>query len=308
MEFFFLGTGAGTPSRQRNVTAIALQLFEERGVFWLFDCGEGTQHQILHSHLKLSKLEKIFISHLHGDHIYGLPGLLTSRSHQGATMPLTIYGPAGIRNYVTTCLTLSQAKLNYELHIVEIDEGQQVFSDHQLTVYAAQVEHRITCYGYRITEADRPGRLKAELLQQMGVPPGPLYAQIKSGNDVVLPDGRTLAAADFVEPAIRGRVVVIMGDTRMCDAVRELSQGADVLVHEATFLDELNHLAYEYYHTTALQAATLAAQCNVGQLIMTHISTRYQSSDVESILTEARQVHENSYVASDFSSFLVNRK
>lgn len=302
VEVLFLGTGAGTPSRDRNVTAISLNLFQERGVFWLFDCGEGTQHQILRTHLKLSKCEKIFITHLHGDHIYGLPGLLTSRSHQGALSPLTIYGPPGIRSYIETSLNVSQAKLNYELQCVEYEAGI-IYADEQFTIETALLEHRMPSHGFRITEADKPGRLNAELLQQQGIRPGPIYGRIKQGEDVTLPDGRVLRASEYVEPPKRGRIVTILGDTRKCQAAQQLAQRADLLVHEATFAADLQHLAYEYYHSTTVDAAEIARGSGVNALILTHISTRYQVQDLQKLLHEAQAIHANTALAHDLAMF-----
>lgn len=307
MDVYFLGTGAGTPSRERNVSSLSLNLFAERGVFWLFDCGEGTQHQLLNSPLKLSKCEKIFITHLHGDHIYGLPGLLTSRSHQGATLALTLYGPKGLRSFVEGCLSVSQAQLNYDLTYVEYSEGV-IFSDEQFTVEAALLEHRIDSYGFRITERDKPGRLKAEQLEAIGVKPGPIYSKIKAGHNMTLEDGRVIKAADYLAPPQPGRVIAIIGDTRRCEAAEKLAQHADLLVHEATFGEEYKHLAYEYYHSTTVDAATIAKNNRVNKLIMTHISTRYQSSDSERLLLEARNIHANTFLAKDFTSFIVPRQ
>lgn len=307
VEIYFLGTGAGRPSRERNVTSISLKLFDERGSFWLFDCGEGTQHQILNSTLKLSKLEKLFITHLHGDHIYGLPGILTTRSHEGATDPITIYGPPGIRDFVEVCLSVSQAHLDYPLRIEEIEEGI-VFKDEQFSVEAALVEHRIESFGYRIVEHDKRGRLQFEKLQEKGISPGPIYAQIKKGIDVKLDNGEMLSASDYIGPAYPGRIVVIMGDTRICETSRNLSQDADVLVHEATFSGELKALAHQYFHTTASDIAQMSKECGVKALIMTHISSRYNGKEAETLQDEARQIHTNSYLASDHWSYYVSRK
>jgi ribonuclease Z len=307
LEIYFLGTGAGMPSRDRNVTSIALKLFEERGTFWLFDCGEGTQHQILRSPLKLSKLEKVFITHLHGDHLYGLPGLLTSRSHQGVTTPLTLYGPKGIRNFVQSALSVSQAHLDYELTIEEINEGR-IFQDHQFIVEVAKVDHRVDSFGYRLTEQEQAGRLRVELLNEKGVSPGPVYAEIKRGIDVTLDNGELLKAADYMEEPTPGRIVAIVGDTRICESSKKLAENADVLVHEATFAGDLKDLAYQYYHTTSIEIAELAKECGVSALIMTHLSARYDAKGADQLLNEARQIFPNSYVAKDFWSHVVPRK
>ncbi len=304
MDLYFLGTGAGMPSKERNVTSIALRLYEERGTFWLFDCGEGTQHQIMRSSLKLSKLEYIFITHLHGDHIYGLPGLLSSRSNQGGDTPVTLFGPSGLKQFIDYALAISQTHLTYELKVVEIAEGI-VFADDQFEVRAAEVEHRIASFGYRVRESDRPGRLDEAKLRTLGVPAGPLYGKLKRGEDVALPDGRTLCGADYVGAPILGRTVVVMGDTRRCAAAVELARGADVLVHEATFASELGELAQLYYHTTAAGAAGVALEANVSSLILTHISSRYSSDGGQALLEEARSIFPRTELAFDQSCYPV---
>lgn len=152
MEFVFLGTGAGVPSKGRNVSAIALQLLEERGQTWLFDCGEATQHQILHTSVRPRRIEKIFITHLHGDHIFGLPGLLGSRSFQGGTTPLTVYGPKGIKQFIEVALSVSTTHVKYPLEVVEITEEGTVFEDNEFYVETKRLSHGIECFGYRIVE------------------------------------------------------------------------------------------------------------------------------------------------------------
>jgi ribonuclease Z len=307
VDLYFLGTGAGMPSGERNVTSIALRLFEERGTFWLFDCGEGTQHQILKSPLKPGKLEKLFVTHLHGDHIYGIPGLLTSRSYQGGETPLTIYGPPGIERFVLDIIHVSQARLSYELSIVEIEEGI-VFRDDQFLVETARLEHRIESFGYRITESDQPGKLLTEKLAAAGVTAGPIYGSLKKGIDVTLEDGTIIIADQFIGRPQPGRIAVIMGDTRVCDAAKQLAQDADVLVHEATFAADLHDLAYKYYHATSVDAAKVANEANVRALILTHLSSRYQGEAADVLLDEARRLFNNTYIAADFWSYIVARK
>lgn len=306
MELYFLGTGAGMPSRERNVTSIVLQLYEERGSFWMFDCGEGTQQQVLRSPLKLSKLEKLFITHLHGDHVYGLPGLLTSRSYQGGEKPLVIYGPVGLKQMLEVILQTSQARLDYDLEIVEIGEGI-IFEDDRFVVETALLEHRIDSYGYRIVEKDVPGALLDEKLKADGIMPGPIYAKIKNGERVTLPDGRNIEPGAYVGPPIRGRIVVIMGDTRVCHNSRALSMGADVLVHETTFEASLKQMAHKYYHATTTEVAKAAKECGVRQLVMTHFSSRYAKEGVDELVQEARAFLPESYAAHDFWSFPILR-
>jgi len=306
VELFFLGTGAGVPAKLRNVTAIALKLLEERGSIWLFDCGEATQHQILHTSIKPSRIENIFITHLHGDHLYGLPGLLASRSFQGGESKVTIYGPAGLKAFVETSLSVSGTYLKYPLEIVEISEGV-LFEDEQFIVEARKLEHGIPSYGFRIIEKDRPGTLLVDKLKEAGVTPGPLYKKIKEGISVTLEDGTILEAARFVGPKQKGRVVTILGDTRICEAAQELARNADILVHEATFAKGEEALAYDYYHSTTTQAAETAKHANVKTLCITHISSRYDRNAAEELLQEARSIFSNSEIAADFKSIAIPR-
>lgn len=296
------------PSKQRNVTSIALNLLDERGTYWLFDCGEGTQQQILNSPVKLGRTEIIFITHLHGDHLYGLPGLLTSRSYLGGDTPLTLYGPPGIKQFVETALEVSGAHLSYTLNLVELENEGIIFEDESFSVETARLEHRIECFGYRIVEKDQPGKLLNEQLKAIGVPAGPLYGQLKQGLSVQLEDGRTIHGKDFVGAPVPGRVVVILGDTRYCDGARLLARGADVLVHEATFAMDKQELAYAFDHATSTDAARTAQEAGAKVLIMTHLSSRYQGESISVLLNEAQQIHANSYLAKDFWCFDIPRK
>lgn len=278
MELYFLGTNAGVPSLERNVTSVALRLLEERRSLWLFDCGEGTQHQILRSPLKLSRLERIFITHLHGDHLFGLPGLISSRAYQGGDTPLVIYGPKGLKKFVETALALSESRINYKLEIVE-HNGGTIFEDDTFRVESALLEHRIDSYGYRVIEKDLPGKLDAAVLARHGIRPGPLYGRLKKGESITTPDGYVLQAGDVLGAPKAGRIVTVLGDTRPCIAVGELAQNADMLVHESTFLQELAQTAYEYHHSTAYQAALAAKEAGAKGLLLTHFSSRYKSDE-----------------------------
>ncbi|MDB5054790.1 MAG: rnz [Bacilli bacterium] len=304
MELFFLGTGAGMPTRQRNVTSLVLDLLAENGAYWLFDCGEGTQQQILHSSVKLSKLNKLFITHLHGDHIYGLPGLLSSRSNQGGITPLIVYGPPGIQAFIDTALSVTGSHLMYPLEIVEISEGK-VYVDDLFTVEAKLLEHRIESFGFRIVEHDRPGKLNVEKLRAIGIASGPVFGELKLGKTVLLTDGSVLYGSDFIGPALSGRKLAIMGDTRYCNAALELSYNVDVLVHEATFSTEHHELAQLYFHSTTVDAAKTAADANAKTLIMTHFSSRYQEDDLTLMLSEAKQIFANSYLAEDYMHYAI---
>lgn len=299
MDIFFLGTGAGVPAKQRNVTSIALKLLEERGAIWLFDAGEATQHQILHTSIKPRRIEKIFITHLHGDHIYGLPGLLSSRSFQGGESEVTVYGPKGIKEYIQVSLMVSQSYLKYSLKIVEINEGI-IFEDEQFKVEARLLQHGIPSFGYRIVEKDRPGTLLVDRLMEAGIHPGPIFKRIKNGETVVLDDGRELDPADFVGPEQKGRIVAILGDTRYCDNAILLAQNANLLVHEATFSKGEEKLAFDYFHSTTHQAATVAKLAECQQLCLTHISSRYDRNAWRELVEEGKEIFPNTEIAEDF--------
>ncbi len=301
MKLLFLGTGAGLPAKSRNVSAIVLQLLQETGTEWLFDCGEGTQHQILRAPVKLHRLEKVFITHLHGDHIFGLPGLLSSRSFHGAPSPLQVFGPPGLRSFVECALSISSTHLTYPVEWFEVHPGV-VWSDERFEVTCELLDHVVPSYGYRVTERDKPGALQSDALKALGVQPGPIYGTLKAGGRVVLENGTVLDGREFLDPPIPGRKLAILGDTRPCASVQTLAQDADVLVHESTFHSDLAALAHQYGHSTALDAARMAREAGTHTLILTHISARYQD-DVHHLLHEARAVHPNTYVATDFWTY-----
>lgn len=299
MELQFLGTGAGIPSKKRNVSAIALSLLQEINSIWLFDCGEATQHQILHTSIKPRKINKIFITHLHGDHIFGLPGLLSSRSFQGGEEQLTIYGPKGIKEFIQTSLHTSGTHLTYPLKIVEITEGK-VFTNEKFEVYCKLLDHGIPSYGFRIVEKDKQGELLVDKLLELGIKPGPIYRKIKENETTVLDNGQTIAREDFIGPVKKGRIISILGDTRFQETNKTFIENSDVLIHEATFNHDQKQLAYQYFHSTTTEAATLAHMGQVKKLILTHISSRYQQTDYVSLLEEARSIFPATELAKDF--------
>lgn len=304
MEITFLGTGAGIPSKNRNVSAIILNMLQNNHL-WLFDCGEATQHQVLHTSIKPRKLNKIFITHLHGDHIFGLPGLLSSRSFQGGNESLTIYGPKGIKQFVQTSLHISETHLAYRIEYVEIEKEGTIFEDDHFIVDTILLDHNIQCYGYRIIEKDKLGELNVAKLKAKGIQPGPIYRQIKENDQTVLPNGEVIKREDYLGPPKKGRIISIIGDTRYIPNLIEFVRGSDVLIHEATFDAKKAVLAKDYYHSTTEQAATLAKQSDVKMLILTHISSRYQDESVGQLLEEAKRIFPNSVLAYDFFSYEV---
>lgn len=299
MELQFLGTGAGVPAKHRNVSSIALKLLDERNAVWLFDCGEGTQLQILKSTIRPRKIEKIFITHLHGDHIFGLPGLLSSRSFQGGNEKLAIYGPTGIKEFIQTSLKISQTKLSYELEFIEITEEGIIFSDSQAMVSCLWLDHGISSLGYRVVEADHEGELNVEKLQALNIPSGPIYGKIKRGETVTLPDGRIIDGKQFVGTRKPGRIVTILGDTRKTNNSVRLGENATILVHESTFNKQETKIAKAYFHSTSQQAAQVALEAQADQLILTHISARYLMKDMFQLEKEAQEVFKNTKIVKD---------
>ncbi|WP_139489449.1 ribonuclease Z [Brevibacillus dissolubilis] len=311
MLITFLGTGSGAPSSKRNVSAIGLT-FIQKGKWWLFDCGEGTQHQIIRSSLNLNSLEKIFITHLHGDHLYGLMGLLGSRSLRGSehTGPLTLYGPPGLEKYVKAIMEISPVHLQYELTIKTVEPGI-IYEDDDLIVETAPVSHRIPAYSYSVTEKPRPGVFRVDLAKSEGVPAGPLYARLKRGEIVELPDGRIVHGTDFVGPPQPGLKFAYSGDTVPVPEFVALAQDADVIIHEATYVHEHVELAERAGHSTAWQAANVAKEANAKALFLTHFSPRYENMDdritMDDLLAEAQSVFPETHLAHDFLQYEIKR-
>lgn len=307
MELEFLGTGAGSPAKFRNVTSIALKLLDESNEIWLFDVGEGTQHQILKTTIRPRKVDRIFITHLHGDHLFGLPGFLSSRSFQGGDQmgPLTIYGPKGVKEFVQTSLRISQSKLSYPINYVELEDEGVILDTDRFTVEFKNLEHRIQSVGYRVVEKDYPGELLVDKLRADQVPAGPLYGQLKTGKTVTLPDGRVLDGKDYLGANKKGRIITILGDTRQVPNIETLAQDADILVHESTFGKGEGKLARNYYHSTSVQAATVAKKAGVKQLLLTHISARYVGPLVHRLEKDAQAIFANTKVVRDFDVYQV---
>jgi ribonuclease Z len=308
VEITFLGTSSGVPTRSRNVSSVALRL-PQRAEFWLFDCGEGTQHQLQRSDLRTSQLRRIFITHMHGDHIFGLMGLLASCGLAGSGQDIDIYGPSGLGEYLRACAKYSYMNIGHRMKVHTVREGI-VFEDEEFTVSCELLKHRIPAHGYRIVEKDKPGRFDAERAKALGIPFGPIYGQLKRGESVTLPDGRRIRGQDLCGATEPGRKIAYCTDTVFCEAAINLAQDVDVLIHEATFAHQDADMAFERLHSTSTMAAQVALAARVKLLIMTHFSPRYAPGnplDVHDLLQEAQAIFPNTKLAYDFFSYEVPR-
>ncbi|ACK69630.1 ribonuclease Z [Gloeothece citriformis PCC 7424] len=308
MEITFLGTSSGVPTRARNVSSVALRL-PQRAEVWLFDCGEGTQHQLLRSDIKTSQLRRIFITHLHGDHIFGLMGLLASCGLAGNAQPVDLYGPPGLKDYIQACSKYSHTHFGNRVQVYTVEPGL-VYEDEEFTVTCDLLKHRIPAFGYRIAEKDRTGRFDVEKAKSLGIPPGRIYGQLKKGETVTLTDGRVIRGQDLCGPTEAGRKFAYCTDTVFCETAIELAQGVDVLIHEATFAHQDAELAFDRLHSTSTMAAQVALAAGVNLLIMTHFSPRYAPGnplDVTNLLQEARAIFPHTKLAYDFFNYEIPR-
>ena len=289
-----LGTSASRPTVERNVASLAVV---REGETLLFDCGEGTQRQMMRYGVSFS-LNDIFFTHFHADHVIGVIGLMRTMSLQGRSDPLRLWGPRGAARMLKRAEEFGMDRLSFPLVVAEVEPGERIARpDYAIVPFA--VDHRgARAVGYALVEDERKGRFNPERARELGVPEGPLWGEIHRGRRITLPDGRTIEPAELVGERRAGRKVVITGDTRPCAGTIEAARDADVLVHEATFGDEEGARAVETGHSTAREAATVAVAAGVGTLLLMHFSARY-SRDAGELGIEARQVFERTIVGRD---------
>jgi ribonuclease Z len=297
----FLGTGGGMPSPSRGVSATALQV---GGDVLLFDCGEGTQRQFMQSSVSFMKVSTIFITHFHGDHFLGLPGLIQSMNFSGRKAPLAIYGPPGMIELARTLVSLGHFNLAFPVSAGEMSDGAAVDLG-AVTVTAIAGEHSVPALSYVIEQKQRRGRFRPERAMELGVPPGKMFGDLQSGREVKLGD-RTITPSMVMGPPRKGLKIVISGDTRPTERLAKAASTAAVLVHEATLDSSLLEGAKSYGHSTAREAGEVAREADVDLLVLTHISNRYE--DVSALEEEARAAFPNVIAALDLMTFQVKAR
>ena len=295
LDLVFLGTGAGVPSRDRAMSSVALK---NGSSVILFDCAEGTQRQLMLSPVSFMKVDAIFVTHMHGDHMLGLPGLLQTMGFAGRDRPLTLCGPAGFRSSLEKLLGACDGDVESELDVLELPPGESVkVPGGRVTAFAT--EHGTPSLGYVYDQDPLPGKFDKEKALELGLQPGPDFAAIQRGESV-----RGVPPESIVGPKRPGLRVAYTGDTVKLDSIAEAVSGSDVLIHESTYSADDSELAAKNLHSTCVQAAETAVKASAKCLILTHISNRY--NDTEGLLAQSRSVFQNAFVASDMDHFEVN--
>lgn len=317
MEIQFLGTSSGTPTRTRNLSALSIRCLASR--HWcLVDCGEATQHRLLHTSLSLMSLRAIFITHIHGDHCYGLPGLLASAGMLNRTEALAVVGPPAVHRFIQCVLEATQLRLPYPLECIDVEELASAQPLPDLEVRATALSHRVPCHAYSFSEKAVEGRLDVESLRRDGIAPGPDWGRIQRGGDVTLADGRAVRAGDYLLAPRRQRKVIVGGDNDMPGLLADEARAADVLIHEATYTEEgLDKVGPGPQHSSARRVARFASDAGIANLVLTHFSPRYQEQDgkrrngpsLSDIEAEARAAYQGRlFLASDLERYVLDRQ
>ncbi|MFW5898651.1 MAG: ribonuclease Z [Candidatus Saliniplasma sp.] len=296
MKIVFLGTGGSYPTPKRNVTSIALKF---KGDVILFDCGEGTQRQIMKSSLSFMKIQKIFISHFHGDHFLGIPGLIQSMNLNDRENPLEVYGPVGTLEVMKELIDIGYFRPGFEILVTElVPEARLDFEGYSITTIESN--HNIPTLGFCFKEDDKKGRFKKQKALSFGIPEGPLFSKIHNGEPIEV-DGKVIRPEDVVGPPRRGRQVVYSADTKPSAEIIDAAEDADVLIHDGTLESSLSDKAMQHDHSSVDMAAMAAKEAGVKKLFITHISPRYE--DAASLELEAKEIFENSTIPSDLFEY-----
>lgn len=313
MEMIFLGTSSGIPTKNRNVSATVVKRQDNKR-WYLVDCGEGTQHQILHTKLSLVHLSAILITHVHGDHCFGLPGLLASAAMAGRKKPLLIVAPQPIKAWLASCQAVSETYLPYELEFIDVLSQKAAIKLPDFSVKPWALSHRVPSFAYSFEERQMDQSLDTAKLLQAGIKPGPIWGQLQQQEHVVTPTGERLNSADYKLPVRKPRQVIIGGDNDRPDLLRDAVGQTDVLVHESTFTEAVaSKVGPGPQHSCAKQVAQFAAEVGLPNLILTHFSARYQAdgppgSNLEELKQEARAHYSgNLFLANDFDRFRLSQ-
>jgi len=295
LHVVFLGTAASVPTVARALPSVVVKRKNE---VLMFDCGEGVQRQMIRASVGFHRKMKVFVTHMHGDHVLGLPGLLQTMSLLDRQQKLDVYGPVGIKAFVEAIRDTVQFVLTFPLEIHEIKDEGVICQEKEYEIRAAQTDHVIPSLAYALIEKPRPGRFNPKKAAVLGVPEGPLWSKLQRGEKVKTPTGRIVKPEQVVGAPRPGRKIVYSGDTRPTESLLRLTEGADLLIHEATFDDELLDKAIEDGHSTPSQAAETAKKAKVKRLVLTHLSSRYKNP--KPLLEQARKIFSNVDVAEDF--------
>jgi ribonuclease Z len=295
IRVIFLGTAGSVPTQARSLPAVLLKRQNEQ---LMFDCGEGVQRQMIKAKVGLHKKMKIFISHMHGDHVLGLPGLLQTMALMDRQRKLEIYGPEGIKQFLEWVRESLQFGLTFPVEIHEVYDVGVICEEKDYAVEAARSNHVVSGFVYAFVEKPRPGKFYPEKARALGVPEGELWSKLQHGEKVKLPNGHVVSPDDVLGLPRKGRKIVYTGDTRPFTGFAKFAAGADLVVHDSTFDDALGEKAELDGHSTPSQAAQQAKRAKAKKLVLTHISARY--ADAGLLLEQAQKVFKNTVVAEDF--------
>ncbi len=291
----FLGTSGSVPTLKRSLPCVVVQCPKE---LWMFDCGENTQRQMMQAKVSFHKKLKVFLTHLHGDHVLGLPGVLQTMALMDRKEPVAVYGPPGIKDFLVCTKETLNFGLTFQVEINEIQGEGTIQDEENYTLTAAKSNHAVESYAYALIEKPRPGRFYPKKAQALEVPVGEFWSKLQGGEEITLPNGKVVKPSDVMGAPRAGRKIVYTGDTKPFDAFAKFAAGTDLVIHESTFDDSLAEKAAHDGHSTPSQAAEEAKAAGAKKLVLTHISARYP--DASLLLEQAKKVFANTVLAEDF--------